>query len=39
MEMIFGGIAFVILFAGWVIIPTVVKKRHALKAGNEETAS
>ena len=31
MEMIFGVIAFIALFAAWVIIPTIVKRRHALK--------
>lgn len=36
MEMIFGGIAFVVLFAAWVVIPSVLKKRHALRS-NEET--
>ncbi len=35
MEIIFGVIAFVVLFAAWVIIPTVVKKRHALRAEEE----
>jgi len=38
MEMIFGGVVFVVLFAGWVIVPTIVKKRHALKANNEESS-
>lgn len=37
MEIIFGGIAFVVLFAAWVVIPSLVKKRHAVKA-NEEVA-
>ena len=32
MEIVFGGIAFVVLFAAWVIVPTIVKKRHAVKA-------
>ena len=36
MEIIFGGVAFAVLFAGWVVVPTIVKKRHALKANNEE---
>ena len=35
MEIIFGVVAFVVLFAAWVIIPTVVKKRHALRAEEE----
>lgn len=35
MEIIFGVIAFVALFAAWVIIPTVVKRRHALRAEEE----
>lgn len=34
MEMILGIVAFVVLFAAWVIIPTIVKKRHA----KEETS-
>ena len=29
MEMVFGIIAFVVLFAAWVVVPTVIKKRHA----------
>ena len=29
MEIIFGIIAFVVLFAAWVVIPSVIKKRHA----------
>jgi hypothetical protein len=29
MEMILGIVAFVVLFAAWVIIPTMLKKRHA----------
>lgn len=32
MELIFGAVAFVVLFAAWVIVPTIVKKRHAMKA-------
>ncbi len=32
MEIVFGGIAFVVLFAAWVIIPTIVKKRHTVEA-------
>jgi hypothetical protein len=28
MEMVFGIIAFVVLFAAWVVVPTVIKKRH-----------
>ena len=34
MEAVFGIIAFVVLFGAWVIIPTIVKKRHT---ANEET--
>ncbi len=30
MEIIFGAVAFVVLFATWVIVPTIVKKRHSL---------
>jgi hypothetical protein len=29
MEAIFGAVAFVVLFGAWVIVPTIVKKRHA----------
>ena len=35
MEMVFGIIAFVVLFAAWVIVPTIVKKRHSLKTTDE----
>ena len=35
MEVIFGVIAFVGLFSAWVVVPTIVKKRHALKAEEE----
>jgi hypothetical protein len=35
MEMIFGVVAFVLLFAAWVIVPTIVKKRHAMRAEEE----
>jgi hypothetical protein len=34
MGAIFGAVAFVVLFGAWVIVPTVVKKRHA---SDEET--
>ena len=37
MEMVFGVIAFVGLFSAWVVVPTIVKKRHAAKA-EEETS-
>lgn len=37
MEMIFGIVAFVVLFATWVIVPTIIRKRHSLKV--EEEAS
>jgi len=33
--MIFGIVAFVVLFAAWVIIPTIVRKRHGVEAGDE----
>ncbi len=33
MSAIFGVIAFVVLFGTWVIVPSLVKKRHA--AGEE----
>ena len=35
MEMIFGAIAFAGLFSAWVVVPTIVKKRHAVKAEEE----
>ena len=35
MEIVFGVIAFVVLFAAWVIVPTIVKKRHTLEAAIE----
>jgi hypothetical protein len=35
MEIVFGGIAFVVLFAAWVVVPTIVKKRHAVKVEEE----
>jgi hypothetical protein len=35
MELIFGVVAFVVLFTAWVIVPTIVKKRHAMKAEEE----
>ena len=34
MEIIFAGIAFVGLFCAWVIVPSILKKRHAGR--NEE---
>lgn len=36
MEMIFGGVAFAVLFTGWVVVPSIVKKRRALKADDED---
>lgn len=35
MEAIFGGVAFTVLFSAWVIVPTIIKKRHAGKAEEE----
>ena len=35
MEIVFGGIAFAVLFAAWVIIPSIVKKRHSEEEVNE----
>jgi hypothetical protein len=35
MEIIFGGVAFAVLFAAWVVVPTIVKKRHAEKLDEE----
>ena len=39
MEAILGGAAFVVLFASWVVVPTIVKKRHAVKAEEEGSDS
>ena len=38
MEMIVAGVAFVVLFTGWVVVPTMIKKHHALKASNEDSS-
>jgi hypothetical protein len=35
MEMIFGIIAFVVLFAAWVVIPTIIKKRRGASVEEE----
>jgi hypothetical protein len=37
MEVILGAVAFVVLFAAWVIVPTILKKRHAAKAEEESS--
>ena len=31
MEIVFGAIAFIVLFSAWVIIPSLVKKRHTAR--------
>ena len=36
MEIVFAGVAFVVLFGTWVVVPTIVKKRHGSK--NEAVA-
>jgi hypothetical protein len=36
MEIIFGSVAFVALFSAWVIVPTILKKRHAANKPDEE---
>jgi hypothetical protein len=36
MEIIVGGVAFVVLFAAWVVLPSFIKKHHSLKVNNEE---
>jgi hypothetical protein len=28
MQAIFGAVAFVVLFGAWVVVPTIVKRRH-----------
>ncbi len=35
MEIVIAAVVFVVLFAAWVVVPTIVKKRHA---HNEEPA-
>jgi len=35
MEIIFGVLAFVVLFAGWVVLPSIIKKRHAASVEKE----
>jgi hypothetical protein len=35
---ILAGVAFVGLFATWVILPSQLRKRHANKVGNETEA-
>ena len=37
MEMYIGIAVFVMLFLGWVIVPTIIKKRHVVEAEDEET--
>lgn len=39
MEIVFGAVAFVVLFAAWVVIPTIVKKRHAVEMVEVEEES
>ncbi len=36
MEIVFGVIAFIILFAAWVVVPTIVRKRHTRYQGPAE---
>lgn len=38
MEMFFGAAAFILLFTAWVIVPTIVKKRHTIKIDENEDA-
>lgn len=35
MEIVFGGVAFVVLFATWVVVPSLVKKRHTIDTEEE----
>jgi hypothetical protein len=28
MGIILGAAAFIVLFAGWVVVPTIIRKRH-----------
>jgi hypothetical protein len=36
MEAIFAAAAFVVLFGAWVVVPTIVKKRHASNDESEK---
>ncbi len=35
MEIVFAGVAFIVLFTAWVVLPSVIKRRHVSKI--EET--
>ncbi len=35
MEMYLGIGAFVVLFVAWVVVPPIIRKRHALEAEEE----
>jgi hypothetical protein len=35
MSIILAGVAFVALFTAWVVLPSILKKRHAEKSGTE----
>lgn len=37
MEIILGIVAFVVLFGAWVVVPTILKKRHAARAEEESS--
>ena len=39
MEAILGAVAFAGLFSAWVVVPTIVKKRHANKTEEEVSES
>ncbi len=30
-EMVLGGVVFIVLFCAWVVVPALIKKRHAAK--------
>ena len=34
MEIVFAGVAFVVLFAAWVIVPSFIKKRHEVEVND-----
>ena len=37
MEIVFGAVAFVVLFAAWVVVPSIVRKRHSMTEVEEES--
>jgi hypothetical protein len=35
MGVIFGAIAFVVLFAAWVVVPSIIRKHHEVKSAED----